>query len=298
MWFKNLQLYKLAPGWKMAPGTLEEKLAKHPLKPCTGLNLQSQGWVAQRGDGAFVYAQGKQMLIAFGVEQKLLPASVVRQQAEERIKELEQKLGHRPGKNQVRVLKEQITTELLPRAFAKQRVTQAWINPETGFVAVDAAAPKRAEELLEHLRQTLGELPVTLLETETSAQGAMTQWLAGGDAPGHFSLHEDCELKGSGAQGSTVRYTRHGLEGKDIRDHIREGKTVTKLGLTWHDRLALLLADPTQVRRLRFLDMEKVREEKEMENPDDQFDADFALMVGEVNALLADLIKALGGEKK
>ena len=298
MWFKNLQLYKLASGWKMAPGTLDEKLAKQPLKPCTGLNLQSQGWIAPRGDGQMVYAQGKQMLIAFGVEQKLLPASVVRQMAEERGKELESKLGHKPGRNQMRVLKEQITTELLPRAFAKQRITQAWINPEAGFVLVDASAPKRAEELLEHLRHTLGELPVTLLETEMSAQGAMTQWLAGGDAPGHFTLHEDCELKGSGVQGSTVRYTRHGLEGKDIRDHIRDGKTVSKLGLTWHERLGLILAEPVQVRRLRFLDIEKGREDAEMANPEDQFDADFALMVGEVSALLADLLKALGGEKK
>lgn len=299
MWFKNLQIYRLAPEWKMTAGALEEKLAKHPLLPCSGLSMQTRGWVSPGGEAQLVFAQGKQYLIALGVEQKLLPASVINQTAQQRAQDLETKQGYKPGKKQLRLLKEQVATELLPRAFARQSSTRAWINMEAGWLVVDAASPKRAEELIEHLRHTLGgSLPLTLLDTEMSAQGAMTQWLSTGDAPGAFSLHEDCELKGSGETESTVRYTRHGLEGKDIRDHIKNGKTVRKLGLTWKDRLGLILKEPLSVARFRFLDLEQGKEDAEMANPEDQFDADFALMTGEASALISDLIVALGGEKK
>src|SRR3546814_4507180 len=67
MWFKNLQTYRLAGEWTLAPGAFEERLARHPLHPCIGLNPQSRGWVGPATTNAqLVYAQGKQMLIALG----------------------------------------------------------------------------------------------------------------------------------------------------------------------------------------------------------------------------------------
>src|SRR3546814_6940126 len=78
----------------LAPGAFEERLARHPLHPCIGLNPQSRGWVGPATTNAqLVYAQGKQMLIALGVEQKLLPSSVVQQAVDERASELEQRQG-------------------------------------------------------------------------------------------------------------------------------------------------------------------------------------------------------------
>lgn len=297
MWFKNIQAYRLAAGWAMTPAALEEALSKQPLMPCTGMSLLSRGWLPPAGDAGLVASQGKQLLIALGVEQKLLPTSVVREEAKLRAVELEQKQGYKPGKKQLRDLAERITAEFLPRAFAKRRVTRAWIDPVGRWVVVDAASPARAEEVLEHLRNTLGELPVTRLETETSPQGAMTQWLTAGDAPGQFSLDSECELKGTGEEAATVRYVRHDLAIKEIGEHISGGKLATRVGLLWKDRLSLLLAEPFQIRRVKSLAMEAGGDEGAGVNPADQFEADFALMTGELSALLADLVKALGGEK-
>src|SRR3546814_10067194 len=97
------------------------------------LNPQSRGWVGPATTNAqLVYAQGKQMLIALGVEQKLLPSSVVQQAVDERASELEQRQGFKPGRKQLRDLKDQVTAELMPRAFAKRRSTRAWIDPVSG----------------------------------------------------------------------------------------------------------------------------------------------------------------------
>jgi recombination associated protein RdgC len=297
VFFKNLQVYRLSKGWAMAPGALEAELARQPLLPCSGINLMSRGWVAPHQVN-LVEAYQKHLLIALGVEQKMLPASVVKQEAEARAQALEQKQGYKPGKKQLRELKERVTAELLPRAFARRRVTRCWINPVDGFVVVDAATPARAEEVLEKLRETLGELPATLLQTETSAQGLNTRWLASGSPDAGFELHEDCELRAPDESGGAIRYVRHGLEGKDIRDHIATGKVVSKLGLVFKSRLGLLLQEPLSVKRLKFLEVEKNEVQDEMGgNKDERFEADFALMVGEVTALLTALLQSLGGEK-
>ena len=204
---------------------------------------------------------------------------MVKEETKLRALELEQKQGYKPGRKQLRDLAERITTELLPRAFAKRRVTRAWIDPVGRWVVVDAASPARAEELLEHLRNTLGELPVTRLETQLSPQGAMTQWLTAGEAP------------------ATVRYLRHDLSVKEIRGHIDGGKFATRVGLLWNDRLSLLLLEPFQLKRVKSLVMVQGGEEGAAQNPADQFEADFALMTGECGSLLKDLVEALGGEK-
>ena len=83
MFFKNLQIYRLAAGWAMSPGGLEEELAKQPLQACSGINLQSSGWVPPR-EAMLVESYQKHLLIALGVEQKLLPSSVVSESARTR----------------------------------------------------------------------------------------------------------------------------------------------------------------------------------------------------------------------
>jgi recombination associated protein RdgC len=93
-----------------------------------------------------------------------------------------------------------------------------------------------------------------------------------------------------------VRYVRHALEGEEIQQHIAAGKTATKLGLTWNDRISFVLSEQLQLKRLAFLDILKENTEQ-ADNADEQFDLDFTLMTGEAAKLLADVVAALGGEK-
>src|SRR3546814_18019005 len=67
------------------------------------------------------------------------------------------------------------------------------------------------------------------------------------------------------------------------------------LGLRWNNRASFVLTDKFEVKKLRFEDIEKAREDVATQSPEEQFDAEFALMSGELVALLADLEKAMGG---
>ena len=300
MWFKNLQIYRLPAPWAIDLAKLDEQLARGGFAKCASHEPMSRGWVAPRKDGALIYANNRQWLLSLATEQRLLPSSVVNDEVRERAEVLTETQGYAPGRKQLRELKERVTEELMPRAFTRKRSTFVWIDPQNGWFIVDAGSQGKAEEVVEHLRFCLDELPLKLLHTQVSPQSAMADWLAGGEAPGGFTIDRDCELKAVGEEKSAVRYVRHPLNDEvsaEIKAHLAAGKLPTKLALTWDERISFVLTEKLEIKRLAFLDLLKEEAEKNAEHADEQFDADFALMTGELVRFLPDLVEALGGEQ-
>ena len=297
MWFRNLQIFRLTSEWAYSTDALSEALQKGIFQGCGATDRVARGWVPPRDEaGELVFSLNRQQLIALGVEQKLLPVSVVRQYAKARLVDIEAAQGYKPGRKQVREVIEQLEIELLPRAFVKRALTYVWIDPVNRWLLVDASSSTRADEVMEQLKLSLGELPVTLIKTQMAPSTAMTQWLATGHAPGSFSIDRDCELRAMVEERAAVRYVRHNLDSDEVRAHIAGGKTATRLALTWNDRVAFVLTEQLQIKRLAFLDLLKEDAERQSENADDLFAADFTLMSGELAQLLAQLIEVLGGE--
>jgi len=296
MWFKNLVVYRLPADWSVSAAELEEQMSRHTLQPCSPLEMFSRGWVAPASTGRLLHTVNQQHLIALGVEQKLLPASIIRQVASERAQVLANEQGFPVGRRQMRDLKMRVTEELRARALSRRRVTRAWIDPQNGWFVVDAAGAARAEELTEVLRASLGSLPVQFVETTKSPQQSMSTWLIQGDAPLRFSIDQDLELQSADASKATIRYTRHPLDAREVQTHIRGGKHPTRLGLTWSDRVSFVLTEKLQVKRVEFLEMTKDTADGGDVDAAEQFDIDFAVMAGELAKLLDDLTQALGGE--
>jgi len=295
MWFKNIFIYRLPENCAITADTLQEKLAQKPLRPCSGLDKQSRGWIPCRGDDRLVHVANQQILFALGVEQKLLPASIINRFAKERITDIEAQQGYKVGRKETKDIKEAITEELLPRAFAVQRTTYAWLDTVNGNLVIDAASSNKAEELLEFLNKTLDELQVKPLQTETSPVSAMTDWLAGEEAPYGFTIDRELELRATGESKATVRYANHALEGEEILAHIASGKRATRLGMTWNDRISFVLTEQLQIKKLAFLDIIKEESSTLADTADEMFELDFTLMTGELAKMLKDLTAALGG---
>ncbi len=294
MWFKNLQLYRITSG-EITPEQLEEALSLHSLQQCMQMEMQSRGWLPPRGEKEnFVHLFGRHMLIAFGVEKKLLPASVINQHAKDRIIQIEQQQGYKPGKKQIRDIKESVLIELLPRAFTQRRTTYVWIDPKEKWLVIDTANTNKADELLETLFQSVDNFTLEPLDTKTSPSAAMTRWLSGDEPPSIFTIDRDCELQGMEDEKTTVRYTHHTLEAAETLRHIKTGKKVTKLAMTWANKISFVLHDNLQLRRIAPLDILK----ESAETTEELFDSDFAIMTGELSQLLPDMVDALGGEDK
>jgi recombination associated protein RdgC len=295
MWFKNTFIYRLVSENTISPDVLNEKLALRPLSPCSGLDKQSRGWVPCHGD-KLAHSANKQILFALGVEQKLLPTTIINRFAKERAAEIEAQQGYKVGRKEMKELKESITEELLPRAFSLQRSTYAWLDTVNGYLVIDAASSARAEELLELMNKSLDNLPFKQLHTAISPVAAMTDWLAGNNAPAGFTIDRELELRATGESKATIRYANHELEGEEILKHIASGKRVTRLGMTWNDRISFVLTEQMQIKRIEFLDIIKNESTEMAENTDELFELNFTLMTGELAKMLADLTNALGGE--
>ncbi len=295
MWFKNLTVYRLPADWSWSAADLEAALGRLPLQPCSALQMRSRGWVAPSPSGRMLHTVATQHLLALGIEQKLLPASVIRQEAERRAAEQAETQGFPVGRRQMRALKLQVADELRARALTRRIVTRAWIDAAGGWLVVDSASATRAEELIETLRDTLGSLAVEMFDAERSVSASMAAWLQRG-APGAFALEQDLELQSADAMKSTVRYRRHVLDGPDIRTHLAAGKRPTQLGLTWNGRIAFILTEKLQVKRVQFLELAPEREDGGEIDPLEQFDLDFTVMAGELGKLLEALSRELGSD--
>ncbi|MBU6258913.1 MAG: recombination-associated protein RdgC [Burkholderiales bacterium] len=292
--FKNALLYRIDHWDPETPARLEERLASQRFVACGASQPESVGWVEPRGDAhaALVEAVAGQIILKLCAETKAVPGAVVKEELERRLDRVEHETGHRPKGKRVRELKDEIVHELLPRAFPKRASTWVWIAPQAGLLVVAAASAKKADGVVTRLVELLGgDARFSALQTQVAPATAMAQWLTDQDAPAHFTIDRECELKQPDSEKAAVRYARHTLEIAEVGDHIRQGKLPTQLALTWSSRVSFVLTEGLALKKIKLLDVV-------MENagPDDGgFDADVAIATGEMQLLIPDLVAALGG---
>ena len=294
--FKNLMVYRLAAEWQPTAAELEAALEGARFVECGATQPRAMGWVPPRGEahGVLVEAIDGQWLLQLMVESKLVPGAVIKRQVEALVLRIEQTTGRKPGKKEIRDLKDQALLDLLPMAFTKRAAVKVWISPGARLLVIDAGSASRADETLTALSQVLAGLSAQLINTAITPEAAMADWLISGDPPAGFTIDRDCELKASDGEKPVVRYARHALDLPEIREHITAGKRPTRLALTWRDRVSFTLTDGLQLKKISFLD--GVFEGRQQDG-DEGFDANAAIATGELAPLIGELIDALGGEQ-
>lgn len=335
MWFKNLFLYRLNSQWNIDLEEFNQQLNRVKFSACSALQTQSIGFVPpvkhkekdkdkdkdkdknkENSDNIenLVYEVSTQnnqqfWLIAVATEQRLLPASVVKQEIEERSEKIYEEQGYYPSRRAMKELKEQIIAEFLPRAFTRKKTTYAWFDVKNGWFVIDAASPSKADELVCVLADALDDFPLKPVYTEKSAVAVMTECLlVGGIADDNlaetFTLDRDCELKSPTEERQTVRYVRHPLEGEEIaaeiKSHLKSGKLPTRLAFTFDDRISFVLTDKAEIKRIVYLDSILAESEQNADTATDEmerFNADFSLMSLELSKFIPSLMDLLGGEK-
>lgn len=298
MWFRNLTVFRLVEPFPLTAEELAARLEQRAFQPCPSHQLSAAGWVPPLGRKArdLVHAAAGRLMVCLRIEEKLLPSIVVNQAVAERVALIEDQ-GRRPvRRREKQELRDQLVQELLPRALTRSRLGYAYLDPAAGWLVTDSASPRAVEEITGILRKTLDSLPVAPPRVRQSVAAVMTAWLAEGQAPAGFSLGDVCELREGGDTGGVVRCRGQNLTGDEIRVHLEAGKQVTRLGLIWQDRVEFVLDEALVIRRLQFRDVVRESLQDAADSPEALFDAEFALMTGELALLLPRLLELFGGE--
>ena len=299
MWFKNVRAYRLTSPLDLNPEQLEQQLQSQRFSPCGKSQALAMGWVAPLGENteALVHAAAGRFLLCLRREEKLLPASVVREQLTEKISGVEREEARKVYRKEKLRLKDEIIQDCLPRAFSRSSLIYAYFDTSRNWLFVDSASAARAEELINTLRECIGTLPLVLPRVNQSPAAAMSSWLLHRNLPSDFLLKNDCDMRDPGEEGGVVRCRGIELSGEEVDIHLQAGKQVVRLAVQWDEKLSLVLAEDLCLRRLRFAD-ELVAENDDLPEADPlaRLDADFALMSNVVSELQERVIELFGGE--
>jgi len=300
MWFKNLIVYRLSTPIDLTPDQLETRLEEFAFRPCNSQEQSKYGWakpMGKHGSSLLHVTDGNIMLCA-RKEDKMLPASVIKEALDEKVEMIEQESARPVKKKEKDALKEEIIHTLLPRAFSRLGSTFAYVAPKQGLVIVDASSHNKAEDLLALLRKSIGSLAVLPVQSKTPIDQTMTQWLTEQDNIAPFTLLEEAELKSPLENGAVLRCKNQDLLSSEIQAHIENGMFVTKAALQYGDSMTFVLNEDMTIKRVKFTDV--VAEQQEDQDKADKaacFDADFAIMAGEFEQFIPALIELLGGEE-
>lgn len=298
MLFKNLHIFRFLEPVTISPKELEEQLSKAAFQPCGKMDMESMGWVPPLGhrSESFVYSTSQCVIFTARKEEKILPASVVREFVNDKVEEIETQQMRKVRKREKDEICDEVLFDLIPRAFSRSTYLSAYIDITEGWLLVDTPSQKKAEELTSFLLKTLGSLPVVPIQVQQSPAKVMTQWLVKeNECPFDFELADACVL--ADEDGAVVNCKRQDLLAKEIHGHLEAGKLVTRLAIEWDKRLSLVLDNELVIRRLQILDLVQIQlNETGAETASQKFEADFAIMTKELTVLIKKLFEVFGGE--
>lgn len=298
MWFKNTIFYRFTEPQTFSESQLTDALQTQIFSPCRSQELSSYGWVPPHPalDDLLFNTSGV-FLVCAQREEKILPATVIKRQLDERVTTLEREQARKIYRKEKLQLKDEIILDLLPRAFSRFQTTCALLIPGANLILIDSANHKRAEELLNLLRNSLGSLPVALPDVHISPATVMSQWLEQKSLPEGFRALDTCELQDGRDEGGTIRIKGEALDADEVIAHIETGKQVVKLALNWEDHLNFTLQQDLALKQIKATDtLTEAMNEEAAEDPLTRLDADLSRLVLEYQRLIPALLKAFGGE--
>lgn len=270
---------------------LEQSLRERPARECGPLELWTCGFGSALADGGPLAERvGRFVVLRLEGEHKILPAATVNRALAQRVERIATEEGRRVGARERKRLRDEVLTDLMPRALRKPWGLRAFLDPQNGWLAVFTASRRQAELFVSTLREALGTFPAVDAAPENSPSATFAAWLMADNAA-PFELGDECALHDPGESGSGWRGTGIALDSDEVRAHLAAGLMPYRLGLSYAGRVHFVLDDRMVLRKVHLGD--DVREE--MGQGDDELDArakarnDAALCCLELASVIAAL---------
>jgi recombination associated protein RdgC len=291
MWFKQIQMFRLNDNFRYNPELFASQLAELEFSPCLPSMPFSIGWVAPVDeDGAPLFYHGNgYVMLCMQVEEKILPAAVIKQELENRVKKIAKDEDRRVRRQEKISLKEDVIISLLPRAFSKLTRIYGYIDIKNHWLILNTLHGSKTEKFMSLFKKSITEDIQPFALNKLAPE--ITQWLKADSYPKEFSIEKSCLLQDPKDQARVIRCQQQDLFAQCIQDLLKDGCEVNQLAMCWQDRVNFILAENFSVRSLRYQEEIQAQiKEMEIETKLQQFAADFFIMTATLSALLRDLI--------
>jgi recombination associated protein RdgC len=291
MWFKQVQIYQLSKTKIYSAEEVNTMLEDLAFSPCLPSMPDSAGWVppVEDPDAPLVRTINNNVALCLQVEEKILPATVIRKEVGDAIKEIEASEGRKMRQKEKLDLKDQIMTTMLPRAFSKLTKVHGYIDNNNHWLILGTTNGKLTDKFLSMFKKSVTD--DVFAPQLTNPTSIMTLWVKTQNYPSVFAVENACVLQDPNQEGRIVRCQQQNLFVDSIQSLIKDGCEVNQLRLSWQDRVDFVLAKDFTLRSIAMHDelIEQVKE-LEPETAQQQFDANFMIMCGTFSGLLNDLL--------
>jgi len=293
--FRNLRLYRVSGDWPASEAALSEQLAQAAFEPCGTFNERSLGFEAPVEDagGALCRRVAGADLLQLRVQSRVLPPAVIREAAAARIETFRARTGREPSRTEKREFKEEIYSELLPRALLKSDRIRGFHLGSESMLALGTASANTAERFLDTLRAAFGSLQVMPLAFKRPPAELLKRIFLG-EGPPEFALGRECRMRDPSDAAAAVNWFDMELADRSVREHVRAGLQIDRLGVRFDNTLSCVIDHDAVLRKIRMTGLDGA-DDMDDEDPVARLDAEFVMVSGLVGRLLTALKRRLGG---
>ncbi len=300
MWFKQSQIFQLSSSIVSDPSVLESKLEAFTFKPCLPTLSFSYGWMppTEQADASLVYSTQNHRMICMRLEEKVLPATVIRQELNEKIKKLQETQDRSVSQKEKYALKDDITNTLLPRAFSKYDSIYAYFDIKNNWLILNTTTESKIEKFLALFKKTFPDMHYHYIHTQKMAP-ILTRWLKHNETPAPFEIEKAGVLKDPRQEGRIIRCQQQELTAPGIQSLLKDGCEVHQISLSWSDKMSFMLVSDLTLKNIRYGDeVLELAKDQNAESELQRFDADFVIMTELLSALWKQLIHLFGDKSK
>lgn len=224
---------------------LAELLSKAQFVEPATLDQSSTGFVPVPGTDEYVMnLPGVARVFAVRMADKILPASVVRNELDKCVADIEARDSRRVGKKERGQIKDAVTDELLAKALVKHKTVLVFHHFDSGVLVIPSTSANVCDRIMSNLRYAVGALKSVTIHVSGLKHGLTTRMKAWAQAEDlstqhpmgiDFSLAGDISLKGELGK---AKFSINGLENaqKGVREAMElGGMQVDEIGLQCTD---------------------------------------------------------------
>jgi len=292
--FKNATLFRLTSDINL--DTLEEVLLTKTSRPQSNHEEVTYGWEPydEETPDKLIKKINDVIFIALEVNKKLIPKSVVSNNAKKAIKEKELELDRKLSKQEKTQIKDEILFEMLPKAFIEKSRIEAFIDTKNKLICINTPSQNKAEDFVSFLRKTLSSLPLKLISTKETVPFILRKLVTDKSAiPNNISLtgRFTAESNGKEKKASLKGFT----DTDEVAEIIDNDGVIISASMELDQGVEFSINELIQIKGIKIIDENNDKDSYDFS--ENRIDEECFLSHKLITNISHEMITLLGGEK-